>query len=295
MWARHTNSFNIIRTWLETQQDWDSMEGWRGQTMRQISQQEKQKDKVIDNLPERQEWKEDEKRKRDRKWYIMVEMSPPSLSAPSLQSVSMTTLHPGPLQPVWQTQRQPLCSRVQRPCPLHRPGQPSEEVWSWKTCTLFVISQIVRDVVTNSQEKQIPLTTTSKSWVTGGGGGPVQEDRRTNSHKLFFFPMNNFFFIHICAGMNLSYTSMCTDTHRAHQCCNAPPPSQADRCRSRRGTGHVPRSVDGMLSGRTRRQSNPPHTDTGPLSRHHGCHMAPSKALSDREEKGQNTDIMSEW
>ncbi len=57
-----------------------------------------------------------------------VRMSPPSLSVPSLQSVSMTTLHPGPLHPVWQTQRQPLCSRVQRPCPLHNPGQPSEKV-----------------------------------------------------------------------------------------------------------------------------------------------------------------------
>ncbi|KAF3838051.1 hypothetical protein F7725_009819 [Dissostichus mawsoni] len=55
-----------------------------------------------------------------------VGMSPPSLSVPSLQSVSMTTLHPGPLHPAWQTQRQPLCSRVQRPCPLHSPGQPSE-------------------------------------------------------------------------------------------------------------------------------------------------------------------------
>lgn len=84
-------------------------------------------------------------------------------------------------------------------------------------------------------------------------------------------------------------------THTAHRYCSVPPPSQADRCRSRRGTGHVPRSVDGMLSGRTRRQSSPPHTDTGPLSKHHGCHMAPGTALSDREKKKvRGKDIMSE-
>ena len=51
--------------------------------------------------------------------------SPPSLSALSSHSVSMTTLQPTPLQPAWHTQCRPLCSRVQRPCPLHSPGQPS--------------------------------------------------------------------------------------------------------------------------------------------------------------------------
>lgn len=50
---------------------------------------------------------------------------PLSLSVLSSHSVSMTTLHPTPLQPAWHTQCHPLCSRVQRPWPLHRPGQPS--------------------------------------------------------------------------------------------------------------------------------------------------------------------------
>lgn len=64
-----------------------------------------------------------------------------------------------------------------------------------------------------------------------------------------------------------------------HQCYSALPPSQAGRCRSRHGTGRVLRSEDGTLSGRTQRQSNPPHTGTGPLSKHHGCHMALGTAL----------------
>ena len=71
-------------------------------------------------------------------------------------------------------------------------------------------------------------------------------------------------------------------THAAHQCYSALPPSQADRCRSHRGTGRVLRSEDGTLSGRTQRQSNLPHTGTGPPSRHRGCHMAPGTALPDR-------------
>lgn len=70
--------------------------------------------------------------------------------------------------------------------------------------------------------------------------------------------------------------------HTAHQCYSALPPSQAGRCRSRRGTGRVLRSEDGTLSGHTQRQSNPPRTGTGPLSKHHGCHMAPGTALPNR-------------
>lgn len=54
--------------------------------------------------------------------------SPPSLSLPSAQSVSMATSQPAPLQPGWQTQCQPFWSSVQRPLLLHRPGQPSAEI-----------------------------------------------------------------------------------------------------------------------------------------------------------------------
>lgn len=37
----------------------------------------------------------------------------------------MATLHPGPLQPVWQTHCQLLGPSVHLPLPLHRSGQPS--------------------------------------------------------------------------------------------------------------------------------------------------------------------------
>lgn len=38
-----------------------------------------------------------------RGWELEDTCSPPSLSLLSAQEVSMATLHPGPLQPVWQT------------------------------------------------------------------------------------------------------------------------------------------------------------------------------------------------
>lgn len=50
---------------------------------------------------------------------------PPSLSLPSVQSVSMATWQPAPLQPGWQMQCHPLASRVHRPLLLQKPGQPS--------------------------------------------------------------------------------------------------------------------------------------------------------------------------
>ena len=51
--------------------------------------------------------------------------SPPSLSLLSAQAVSMATLHPGPLQPVWQTHCQLFWPSVHLPLPLHKSGQPS--------------------------------------------------------------------------------------------------------------------------------------------------------------------------
>lgn len=51
--------------------------------------------------------------------------SPPSLSLLSAQAVSMATLHPGPLQPLWQTHCQLFWPSVHLPLPLHRSGQPS--------------------------------------------------------------------------------------------------------------------------------------------------------------------------
>lgn len=101
-------------------------------------------------------------------------ISPPSLSVPSLQSVSMTTLHPGPLHPAWQTQRQPLCSRVQRPCPLHNPGQPSEKVCPTCSCTQTQSFSACEDAggaqceIYHLSKNKLPFTTTSKSWVTAG-------------------------------------------------------------------------------------------------------------------------------
>lgn len=51
--------------------------------------------------------------------------SPPSLSLLSAQEVSIATLQPGPLQPVWHSQCQLCCPMVHWPFPLHRFGQPS--------------------------------------------------------------------------------------------------------------------------------------------------------------------------
>lgn len=51
--------------------------------------------------------------------------SPPSLSLLSAQAVSMATLHPGPLQPLWQTHCQLFWPSVHLPLPLHKSGQPS--------------------------------------------------------------------------------------------------------------------------------------------------------------------------
>lgn len=51
--------------------------------------------------------------------------SPPSLSLLSAQAVSMATLHPGPLHPLWQTHCQLFWPSVHLPLPLHRSGQPS--------------------------------------------------------------------------------------------------------------------------------------------------------------------------
>lgn len=62
--------------------------------------------------------------------------SPPSLSLLSAQEVSMATLHPGPLQPVWQTHCQLFWPSVHLPLPLHKSGQPSggrNEAGKYKT------------------------------------------------------------------------------------------------------------------------------------------------------------------
>lgn len=67
-----------------------------------------------------------------------------------------------------------------------------------------------------------------------------------------------------------------------YPCYSAVPPSQAGRCRSRRGSGRVLHSEDGTLSGRTRRQPSPPHTGTDPRSKRRGCHMARGTTLSER-------------
>lgn len=218
-------------------------------------------------------------------------MSPPSLSAPSLQSVSMTTLHPGPLHPVWQTQRQPLCSRVQRPCPLHRPGQPSEKACHEKRACLFDISEIVGGCC-HKLERLINTFNNHIQIMSDCGEGQMRKNRRKKQSS--YFSLSQYSSWYLWELIFLTHVRTHTDTHTAHRYCSVPPPSQADRCRSRRGTGHVPRSVDGMLSGRTRRQSSPPHTDTGPLSKHHGCHMAPGTALSDREKK-RSEERHNEW
>lgn len=60
-----------------------------------------------------------------RDWELKEFCSPPSLSLLSAQAVSMATLHPGPLQPLWQTHCQLFWPSVHRPLPLHRSGQPS--------------------------------------------------------------------------------------------------------------------------------------------------------------------------
>lgn len=54
-----------------------------------------------------------------------MHFSPPSLSLLSLQEVSMATLQPGPLQPVWHSQCQMFWPMMHCPFPLHSPGQPS--------------------------------------------------------------------------------------------------------------------------------------------------------------------------
>lgn len=60
-----------------------------------------------------------------RGWELEDACSPPSLSLLSAQEVSMATLHPGPLQPVWQTHCQLFWPSVHLPLPLHKSGQPS--------------------------------------------------------------------------------------------------------------------------------------------------------------------------
>lgn len=72
-----------------------------------------------------------------RDWELEDFRSPPSLSLLSAQEVSMATLHPGPLQPVWQTHCQLFWPSVHLPLPLHRSGQPSgwrNEEGKYKTC-----------------------------------------------------------------------------------------------------------------------------------------------------------------
>ncbi len=54
-----------------------------------------------------------------------MHFSPPSLSLLSLQEVSMATLQPGPLHPVWHSQCQLFWPMMHCPLPLHSPGQPS--------------------------------------------------------------------------------------------------------------------------------------------------------------------------
>lgn len=130
--------------------------------------------------------------KEDRKRWKMIDnarMSPPSLSVPSLQSVSMTTLHPGPLHPGWQMQRQPFCSRVQRPCPLHNPGQPSEKEWPHKHTAMNIVSFWQQDVAAKYQntifsKNKLPFTTTSKSWVT------VRKKKKTCGEKNHNFTLS---------------------------------------------------------------------------------------------------------
>lgn len=58
------------------------------------------------------------------RWFMRAD-TPPSLSLPSVQSVSMATWQPAPLQPGWQMQCHPLASRVHLPLLLQKPGQPS--------------------------------------------------------------------------------------------------------------------------------------------------------------------------
>lgn len=54
---------------------------------------------------------------------LLVIFSPPSLSLPSEQRVSMATSHPTPLHPDWQRQCHPFWSRMHLPLLLHSPGQ----------------------------------------------------------------------------------------------------------------------------------------------------------------------------
>ncbi len=68
-----------------------------------------------------------------------MHFSPPSLSLLSLQEVSMATLQPGPLHPVWHSQCQLFWPMMHCPFPLHSPGQPSarEEREIDKLCDYF--------------------------------------------------------------------------------------------------------------------------------------------------------------
>lgn len=56
---------------------------------------------------------------------------PPSLSLLSAQDVSMATLQPGPLQPVWHSQCQLCWPMVHCPFPLQKLGQPSVKGKTW--------------------------------------------------------------------------------------------------------------------------------------------------------------------
>lgn len=77
-------------------------------------------------------------RKKQISAFIM-HFLPPSLSLLSLQEVSMATLQPGPLQPVWHSQCQLFWPMMHCPFPLHSPGQPSERgERDWYNCGIIL-------------------------------------------------------------------------------------------------------------------------------------------------------------
>lgn len=87
-----------------------------------------------------------------RDWELEDFCSPPSLSLLSAQEVSIATLHPGPLQPVWQTHCQLFWPSMHLPLPLHKSGQPSgwrneedkyKKYWfAWRFYTLGTLNNV---------------------------------------------------------------------------------------------------------------------------------------------------------
>lgn len=94
---------------------------------------------------------------------------PPSLSKLSPQSISMTILHPVPLQPTWHTQCQPFWSRVHRPFPKQSPGQPSEKTAESNSCRDIRMGLANSDVSAYREEFNHLGSVRMRCWINAKG------------------------------------------------------------------------------------------------------------------------------